>query len=166
MFTTVRVVHFGSASFERWRIKDIKNSGGINKPRGAYWCSPVDSKYGWEQWVNNNMDQWKTDIKHGATLDGHCLKIDSVTDYPGPLIADGYGHTTWDWEWLADNYGFVWLTKAGLDACHDELYGWDCESIAVLNGGCVTSDDDLGDPPVDWDAIEAYCNELNNQKEV
>jgi hypothetical protein len=108
---------------------------------GGYWCSPINSKYGWKEWVRDNMDEWQTDVHHTATIRGNGLIINRSEDYTGPRGAWRYGQGCWDWDWIIAHYDFVWLTYEGEHACHMELYGWDCESIVVFNPDCIFTDE-------------------------
>ena len=139
MFTTVRVIHYGSASFDPARFSKPTHSDGINKPRGGYWCSPINSKYGWREWVRDNMDEWQTDVHHTATIRGNGLIINKREDYTGPFASRGSSEQ-WDWDWIIAHYDFIWLTYEGECDCHMSLYGWDCESIVVLNPAAITAD--------------------------
>ena len=53
-----KYVHLGSSSFDKTLFQPIKNISGFTKPTGGFWGSPVNSDYGWGEWVkSNNFDE-------------------------------------------------------------------------------------------------------------
>lgn len=70
--------------------------------------------------------------------------IDSVDDFKNaPLKSLDYlDRKTLDFEKLSQDYDALWLTRKGeSDTRWDmefSLYGWDCESVLVMNPYCVT----------------------------
>jgi hypothetical protein len=47
-------VSYGTDSFSEENFKTPTFDDVINKPRGGFWGSPIDSKYGWGQWSDDN----------------------------------------------------------------------------------------------------------------
>ena len=47
-------VSYGTDSFSEENFKIPVMSGEINKPHGGFWGSPIDSKYGWGKWCDEN----------------------------------------------------------------------------------------------------------------
>jgi hypothetical protein len=145
----VKVIHF-SKPFFKLRPISIKNGDGKTglfiKPHGGLWCSPIDSDYGWEKWCRDNSFG---DVAHEqmVTLDvdtTNFVTIDSVEDMETKL--------PWfqihDMFWVID---FEKLVQDGVDGIHltekgqidtrwthpHSLYGWDCETILILNERCI-----------------------------
>lgn len=43
-------IHYGSNSFQKEKFVPVRNcNGGPSKPEGGFWCSPVNTKYGWKE---------------------------------------------------------------------------------------------------------------------
>jgi len=126
---------------ESWALKPIMVANGSHsKPFGALWASPVDSGQGWAQWcrvAGYRLGSLATAISLDISLE-NALVIDSQADL-GRLDwrQDGLYRYP-DWESMANRgVDVVYLTSDGLDATRWELYGWDCESVVVLNSQAV-----------------------------
>jgi len=135
----MQLIHFGSARYDPLKFNQISDIPFRNKPHGGLWTSPVDSKYGWREWCEyesfgelNNFFQ--------VQFNGTVLKIDSAEDME-------------KLSWIeCDNMHFVsFQTLCGIEFIYDaihltvngekktrdsrpkSLYGWDCESVLVMN---------------------------------
>ena len=143
------LVHYGAVSFDKKKFKKIANSNWV-KPTGGLWTSPVDSEYGWGTWCNNeNFRACEDDNKFILQLnrDAKIYKIDSLADLE-KLPHIGMPHVPIsmmcfpDFEQIAKSYDAIWLTVEGQWATRmshpKNLYGWDCESVLLLNSKCFT----------------------------
>ena len=139
------LIHYGSKKFSELRFNTPQNAGG-NKPTGGFWTSPEGSEYGWKNWCAQNdfrecEPEWsiRLDWKTGYRL----LVIDSRRD----LMACQFYRPlhckvpVLDFEWAARNYDAIWLTSDGEHATRhtlrENLYGWACETVLILNPGCI-----------------------------
>jgi len=127
----------------RWHVADL------NKPRGGLWCSPLDSDYGWRNWCQNNgfvdaeHDQrviFDVDMSNFVVIDS---AEDMKTRLPWILFVDGYSMAI-DFEKIVhEGVDGIHLTKNGYAeaefAYPESLYGWDCETILILNDRCIRS---------------------------
>lgn len=146
MECTLMLVAYGLGSrFRRDRFSPVKN--GFPKPQGGLWTSPSDSTYGWKQWAEENSFG---DLTSSFAIEfrGRVCKIDSAKDLsdipwfdpiPGKMLSIGSP----DVEALAKaGIDAVWLTDEGEQSTRfsegRSLYGWDCETVYVLNPDCVT----------------------------
>jgi hypothetical protein len=138
------LIHYGSDKFIPEKVLPIENDW--VKPKGGLWTSPVDSKWGWKDW--NESEQFvECDERNSFTL---CLKpdinifvIDSLEDLKNsPLIDWHFSKKILDFELIAQSYDAIWLTENGLNETHlsfpISLYGWDCETVLVLNSECCS----------------------------
>lgn len=129
-------------------VKPIRVTGwrSGNKPTGdgILWGSPKGSAYGWVEWClaeeygdPQKWSQWWVHLDPTARL----FTIDSFSDlfvlhrrYPSP---DRLRLLAMDWPGIACDYDAVWLTEEGQWRTRMtgslSLYGWDCESVVVLN---------------------------------
>lgn len=121
----------------------------INKPIGSLWVSPCDAIYNWHRWCDHNQYPLGY-YRYCITLDTtNIITISDLADceaLPQVTIDETY-HLKW---FIADypalqkmGIDAVWLTNDGLDLYSQQtyvsvFYGWDCESIAILNARCVT----------------------------
>jgi hypothetical protein len=139
------VIHYGAKKFTASKFSVITNDW--VKPRGGLWTSPIDSDYGWKDWceAENFRD---CDDSMSFTLefnsDVKIYKIDTLKDLLNlPLISlhvPSMKHP--DFETISKEYDAIWLTENGQHVTRFSrpcnLYGWDCESILILNPKCFT----------------------------
>ncbi len=110
------------------------------KPSGGLWASPVDSKFGWADWCRQeSFGDLTSSFEFSYT--GNILIIDTVTDLedmlwfkPEPL----HWIEIPDFEAIRETgIDAIWLTESGQWATRlsdpRNLYGWDCESVLILN---------------------------------
>lgn len=135
------VIHYGAKRYQPHLIRPIENSGWI-KPKGGLWTSPINSKWGWKDWCKSEnfrdcdeMNSFKLKFKPDTKIiliDG----LDDLLNLPKYIIEEKYP----DFALLAAICDAIWLTEKGQHETHlsypMSLYGWDCESILIINGGC------------------------------
>ncbi len=141
----MRCITFGCGNRFEWdKFNPITNNTPWgNKPKGGLWCSPIDSDYGWKQWgEENEFGDFSTQFEFD--LQGKILQIDSMEDMLNKLIWNSldFQFLTIDFEKIVKEFDAVHLTVKGLAATRNarfeqSLYGWDCESIIVLNAKCL-----------------------------
>lgn len=120
------------------------------KPAGGLWASPYtpDEEYSsvWHEWCDFNMPGWIKEygVVFELKSDTKILVIDSLEDLKN--CCTKYGINTslgkvLDFEKIAINYDCIFLTTNGEISTRYEheysLYGWDVESLLVLNIDCV-----------------------------
>jgi hypothetical protein len=138
MHNDLIVIHYGSPIYDPNKIKPIRNQD-LVKPIGGLWTSPVDSLFGWKDWCKgadfrecNEYNSFKLGINKDAKI---CI-IDSHDDLIKLLNNSEY----LDFEYLSLNYDAIHLTKKGQEKTHMtrhyNLYGWNCESILIMNKNC------------------------------
>jgi hypothetical protein len=127
-------------------FNQVKNKPLVNKPKGGLWASPVGCKYGWIE-AAKEMAIGDFETSFAFTITGEILVIDSFEDLEKFI---------WTTEELGpfvefSNPDFEAMKKAGISAIHltekgqhetrlthpRNLYGWDCESILILDEKCI-----------------------------
>lgn len=151
-----KYIHYGSSSFDLNKFGAVKNYTDMwNKPDPytCLWASPIDSENSWTQWCKDNLfrldelESWFIfELKPDATI----LNIRNDDELQQALDS-GLLHNRHD-EFLgcslSDDYymDFEQLAQDGFDAievhiCSSRiywgLYGWDCDSLLVLNPNCI-----------------------------
>lgn len=149
----VEYVHYGHKEFSKELFQPIKNREMFSKPTGGFWASRVNALYGWKDWCKDN-DFWdcREDncFRFFLSENANVLTINSVDDLKGlpkakqPIPVESS---------LWDNYlDFEQLLLNGIDAVEVNissdrnlymvLYGWDCDSILIMNPDiiCVKED--------------------------
>jgi hypothetical protein len=143
-----QLIHFGSPAYLPQTVKPIVNDNWV-KPKGGLWTSPIDSNWGWKDWCKS--EEFRECKEDNAFIlrfknDAKILVIDGLNDLlklPMCFIEIGsYKKEFPNFELLATQYDAIWLTEKGLNETHMSqpinLYGWDCESVLILNPFCVT----------------------------
>ena len=129
-------------------FKQVKNKPHVNKPIGGLWASPVGCTYGWIE-AAKEMAIGDFETSFEFTITGEILVIDSEEDLEKFI---------WETENLGpfvefENPDFEAMKKAGISAIHltekgqhetrlthpRNLYGWDCESVLIMNERCIQS---------------------------
>ena len=145
-----RYIHYGSSSFDINRFQPIKNEewGGV-KPRGGFWASAVDAEWGWKQWCTSEefwLDKLDANFEFSLSDDARVCHIKSVKDLEKLPEWKGLFKSTWyciDFEKAMEKYDAIELHLSNeinddyLNGLYFKLYGWDCDSILIMNPDIV-----------------------------
>ena len=108
-----------------------------SKPLGGLWASPVDSVYGWADWCLSQdfrLERLAVGVPLEVSLNRAIVinsrddlgKLDWIGEYP-------------NWESMVGRgIDVIYMTSEGLLATKDSLYGWDCESMVIMNLRALT----------------------------
>ena len=139
-------IHYGHTKFDKDLFTKIKNVDCNTKPRGGLWASDINSKHGWKEWCNENEFR-NCDKENSFTFtlsdDAKILYIESVNDLQSlPKVDDKFGinFSSWillDFEKLAEIYDAVEVSISNDFDLYYQLYGWDCDSIVIMNPDIV-----------------------------
>lgn len=151
----VLVCH-GKEEFNPDLFQSIQNNYyGWNKPMGGLWTSPKDSAHSWENWCRrNNFRQGELTLKFELQFvePVKVMKIDSMEDFYEIPVVISEPIESLDFEELAEHgVDAIWLTEDGerrtrfggvFDkksrvSLSSNLYGWDCETVLLINCNCV-----------------------------
>ena len=141
-------IHYGSKEFDPARFKTPTNlCWSSNKPNGGLWASPVNAECGWKKWNDEEGDARVMDcdeansFKFTLTEDAAVFYIRSYEDFkklpmrrlnefekscPDFQQCISIGIDAIEVEWFSDHFDIR-------DPLWDAIYGWDCDSIIVLN---------------------------------
>lgn len=136
----IEFIHYGAKEYDPSKFKPVSNR--FAKPKGGLWGSPVDSEWGWKEWCEAESfadcnEGFRFKLKKGSKV----FIIDSYKDMMD-LPFKCYSETEYqvkylDYESSSRKYDAIWLTEKGqVETQFSEpvnLYGWDCESILVMN---------------------------------
>lgn len=142
-------IHYGNTKFDPNKGFPIRNREiPWNKPRGGFWASPVNCRFGWKDWCEaedygecNNDNAIIFRLKPGATImyvdsmeSGEQLRPYLYSIQPRmeginfeKMVQDGWDGLEIDIRNACRGYEFLW----------DVFYGWDCDSIVILNPNVV-----------------------------
>lgn len=142
-----KYVHYGHKSFDKALFKPIKNHALLSKPDGGLWASPIDSEYGWKDWCVsesfrdcNEDDSFIFILATGAKV----MILDSVDKLVLVPHVEQEHSVTWqclDFEKIVElGYDAILYLQSEDHRLYMELYGWDCDSLLVLNPDIVEVD--------------------------
>lgn len=152
MLESKKYIHYGHSSFNRNLFVPIRNREMFTKPSGGLWASAVDAGYGWKDWcICNDFNTHRLVDYFTFTLseNARVVHIDDVIQLNGLPQLDGeMMWCTLDFEQLlAEGVDAIELhlseEKRDKTACilshglYWELYGWDCDSILIMNPDVV-----------------------------
>lgn len=134
-----RYIHYGSAKFDKSKFKVIENIQFFNKPNGGLWGCEVGTKFGWKEFCELENIDWvnlSDSFEFELTPEARVLRLHNLDDYVefrskyaindiGIKLALGY-----DFERIAKEYDVIDFKVGEL---YMALYGWDVDSIIVLN---------------------------------
>lgn len=137
-------IHYGHSSFDRESFNHIKRHGISTKPSGGLWGSPIKAKYGWKNWCQDNEFREcleENSFRFKLDDNANVLCINSVDDLNFlPKIKDELVPQTWillDFEELKRQYDAIEVNISNDYGLYWKLYGWDCDSILVMNSDVV-----------------------------
>jgi len=136
----VKLIHYGAKNYDPKLVSPIKNSW--VKPEGGLWTSPINSEYGWKDWCT--MEDFRECTEDNSFVIelydwAKVYVIDDLEDLLALPFTTFFEGEYLDFEWLAKEYDAVWLTNKGEVKTRwtkPALYGWDCESVLILNPEC------------------------------
>lgn len=134
-------IHYGHKYFDPRLFKNIKNHNFV-KPIGGLWASRVDAEYGWKDWnekegfmecILENSFQFK--LKENSKILTIKTKEDLLKvplDRTVPEFMKGIFYCL-DFEEIQKNYDAIEVIISNDQSLYWDLYGWDCDSILILN---------------------------------
>lgn len=134
-------IHYGHTAFIPEQFTPIQNRYGMTKPYGGFWASPKDAEWGWKDWCEaEEFRECKESNSFCFTLrdDSKVLTITNTEQLRSIPQQNCEGFLML-WKAL----DFETLESSGVDAVevnlsadrnlYYELYGWDCDSILIMN---------------------------------
>ena len=141
----ITFIHYGTTKINKKELKPIENRLFRNKPHNGFWGSPINSKFGWKDWCSQEdfrKCKIENSIKFKFKRDAMVVVINNYKDLDMLPCKETNLYNFVDYE-----IDFVRMLKNGIDAIYltlegfnelsfstpKDLYGWDCESVLVLN---------------------------------
>ena len=135
------LIHYGATYFNRGLVKPIRNN--IFKPNGGFWTSPIESNHSWKQWCDDQGFREcieSNSMKIRLEEDARVLIIDSASKLRSLPRVGTSPINSIDFKKLSKIYDAIWLTEIGERTTRFSsivsLYGWDCESVLIMNPNC------------------------------
>lgn len=144
----MRVIHHGATKFNKELFNDIKTNR-TNKPSGGLWTSPIDSNRSWYDWCErSDFSTGDNSLSFELEVGGKILEINSVNDFEDKYLVKTFmdhgliDTIHIDFELIAKDYDCIYVTEKAIDETFGKyfelnLYGWDCETVLILNKDCI-----------------------------
>jgi hypothetical protein len=148
----------------------IKNStDNWCKPIGGLWCSPIGSNFGWEDCDAGEQFLQKGMTKAELKLEGEFIIINTAEDLdklPWNKLYEDSDIEFIDFEKIVrEGVDAIYLTEEGLRQTRlpyrigygfkfRNLYGWDCESVLILNERCIK----------EWKKVDFDINKVKERR--
>lgn len=148
-------IHYGCKEFDINKFRPIKNEPYFSKPCGGFWASPVEAEQSWKEWCISNdfrecdeSNSFKFILTEGSNV-LHLYSAKDLEDLPKlKSREDDYIRKDFlDFEKLISlGYDAVELhlseeiideDSTFMDGLYWKLYGWDCDSILIMNPNIV-----------------------------
>lgn len=155
----MRFLNIGISNLDKDKWVAPTNAKYGNKPIGGLWGSPlaIRGKFAspWHEWCYYEMPHWILEdcVTFELKEDTRIYEIDCLEDLE--ILVSNYKIPTTpeteiitrlesllDFEKIARDYDAIYLTDRGEASTRfsvPSLYGWDCESILILNFDCITN---------------------------
>jgi hypothetical protein len=155
-------VILGKKELNKELFNPVKNITCSVKPQGGLWACPYypNHKYisGWHKWCSSEMDNWLSNDSIILELkdDARIFTIDKEKDLIDFINIVGIAEDEFtlrmglkmlaypNFKKASQLFDVIYLTKKGQwktrftsNECDYNLYGWDCESILILNFNCI-----------------------------
>jgi hypothetical protein len=134
------LIHYGAVAYDPAQFKPIKDEHWI-KPRGGLWTSPVDSTWSWRHWCETE-DYLTGSLTKCFTVSfsGNVLVIDCLKDLDKLPWIDSLNFPLFEClEYMGVQA--IHLTVRGQEETRHSrprnLYGWDCESVLVMDPDAI-----------------------------
>ena len=147
----MKYIHYGHSKFDpnRWTTPRGSEGGMFNKPTyGGLWASPADAEFGWREWCmreNFGVGSLNRSFRFELSPEARILELtpENVWELPVDSAAnERIPVEVWhragrvvgiDFRKLAENYDVLVCDMTKYPELYWMLYGWDCDSILVLN---------------------------------
>ena len=141
----IKYIHYGSNNFDINKFESIKNQREMSfeKPYGGLWASPVGSRYNWHDWCLNNdfhTEKLKDSFVFTLQPNSRVITVKTIQDISNilavvPLERRQGNHIDFE-ELLKLGYDAIEVYIDNVDVYY-RLYGWDVDSLLVLNPDCI-----------------------------
>ena len=148
-----KYIHYGSEKFHREYFCKIGNMLSSVKPNGGLWACDVDSENSWKDFCDRSSFR-KCEEKNSFTFslsnDARILTINSLEDmeclqkikHDTELCFCNLSWICLDFEKIAEDYDVLEVNISHDYRLYYKLYGWDCDSILVMNPDVIVEEND------------------------
>ena len=154
--TSTKYIHYGSDHFDLDEFSPITNILGYNKPSGGLWASPYNSENGWYDYcksIDFNLDRIDKCFTFTLIDDAKVFTIKTEQDLRelenAGFCTDGLSKLRYHYKAFYPDFnklciaGYDAIEVYMTDTIYWNLYGWDVDSLLVLNPNCVKADSNV-----------------------
>ena len=138
----IEFIHHGCKHFNPNKFGPVINYR-FTKPSGGFWASPVKADFGWKEWCERE-DFYTNKLARSFTFtlseNARVYCIRSVDDLIGiPSVREHEYKSPYDMffpdfeQMLIDGIDAVMVEISKDRRLYWALYGWDCDSILIMN---------------------------------
>lgn len=135
----MKYIHYGDNKFDINKFNHIVNRPEFTKPIGGFWGSRVNAEFGWKDWCIEN--EFKADLDNYFEFElkdnAKILIINNIEQLEKlPQVNNKITFKIWkclDFEKLSKEYDAIEILISKDHRLYQEVYGWDCDSILVMN---------------------------------
>lgn len=144
----MKYIHYGHNEFNKDKFEPIKNRLEASKPSGGLWASRIDSNNSWKKWCESEKYETKklsTCFVFSLKEDAKVLSITSSDQLKELPKMKNLLPTMWkmiDYEELAKEYDALEVLISEDRELYFDLYGWDCDSIVIMNPNSIIIESD------------------------
>lgn len=144
----MQYIHYGDDKFDITKFNKVVNRPESTKPFGGFWGSRKNAVFGWKEWCTEIDFKFKNltkKLQFSLSNDARILVIDNtnlLVDLPqnkeNHILNKIY--VTLDFEELSKEYDAIEVLISEDELLYQELYGWDCDSILVMNPDVIITE--------------------------
>lgn len=149
----MKYIHYGNDKFEINKFETISNDSRIpTKPSGGFWASRVDSNYSWKNYCikqryDIDLDKYiifSIDDKARILSINNCKQLENLPQLDSKRrFYKNNLYTKLDFERLSEKYDAIEVFIREKDELYFQLFGWDCESILIMNPKIIITDEKI-----------------------
>ena len=152
----MKYIHYGYTTFEKDKFKPVKNLPECAKPFGGFWASRVNAIRSWKNWCESTQFETNLDDSFVFTINSNAkiLTISNVKQLqtlPKITGITSMVQTNLDFEKLAEEYDAIEVIISKDGNLYQELFGWDCDSILIMNPNIIEEGKKIAKESVDID---------------
>lgn len=144
----MQYIHYGDDKFDINKFNNVLNRPESTKPFGGFWGSRKNADFGWKEWCTE-IDLKSKDLTKkllfSLSNDAKILVIDN-TKLLANLPQNEENNivnklfVTLDFEKLSKQYDAIEVLISEDERLYELLYGWDCDSILVMNPNVIITE--------------------------
>lgn len=142
-----KYIHYGHDKFDLTKFQPVKNRGaGMTKPSGGFWASYPNTERNWKNWCEANdfhLDSFNKCFKFSLKDNSKVFRINRVDQLNKlPKCNSAFDTSLYycvDFEMASKEYDAIEVDLTNeifddyLESLYFKLYGWDCDSILIMN---------------------------------